>query len=69
MTGTVIALKDSYGFIRGEDGESVFFHRDDLVDDFDVRPGDQVTFTPEVPAPAQGPRARGVAFIAAGASR
>jgi cold shock CspA family protein len=60
--GKVTALRNSYGFIRDEEGASYFFHLADLVDAFDVKVGDEVTFEPEVPAPAKGPRARGVSF-------
>ncbi len=70
MTGRVVTQRpteySSYGFIRSDDGVEYFFHSSELVDGFDVRVGDTVSFEPVVPAPAKGPRAVSVAFVAPG---
>ena len=48
----------SYGFIDGEDGESYFFHLDDVRDNEPVAAGQEVTFRPS--ATPKGLRARSV---------
>ena len=47
LTGTILSLKNGYGFIRcPEYPENVFFHYDELMNmDFeDLQPDDEVTF-------------------------
>ncbi len=68
MRGKVKALRQTYGFIAADDGSDLFFHFDDLTDEFEVRVGDEVSFTADDPPPAKGPRARAVTFVAAGGS-
>ena len=63
-TGRVTAYRGAFGFIRDALGTDFYFHRDDLIDGFDVKVGDAVSFQPEIPAPAKGPRARRITFIA-----
>lgn len=46
-----------FGFVRGEDGTEVFFHRTELTVDFDsLEEGQQVTY--DVVNSPKGPRAR-----------
>lgn len=62
MTGHVRQLRESYGFITPDVGPDLFFHTDDLTDEFDLLVGDRVTFDVVDPQPAQGPRAARVAM-------
>jgi cold shock CspA family protein len=66
MTGTIKALRQTFGFIAAEDGRDFFFNLNDLTDAFDVKVGDAVSFEAEVPQPEKGPRARGISFVAGG---
>lgn len=53
-----IIFDRGYGFVRGDDGNEVFFHRTETTSvDFDsLREGDSVTF--DVVDNGKGPRAR-----------
>ena len=68
MRGHIKALFQTHGFITADDGRDYFFRFDDsaLVDAFDVKVGDAVSFEADVPPPARGPRARAVTFVAEG---
>lgn len=65
MIGSLKVMRDSFGFIAGEDGQDYYFSRRDLVDDFDLKPGDAVRFEVVSPAPERGPRAARVALAVA----
>ncbi len=68
MIGTIKTLRESYGFIRTDDGSEYFFHDSDLVGEGDIElaVGDRVTFEVVEPAPEKGPRAASVSFLSAG---
>jgi len=65
VIGSVKALRDSYGFVAGEDGRDYYFADRDLVDDFDLKIGDAVRFEVVEPQPERGPRAVHVALAVA----
>lgn len=62
MTGRIRTLHSTFGFITPDAGQDLFFHDSDLVDDFDLREGDRVTFDVVDPQPEKGPRAAHVAL-------
>jgi cold shock CspA family protein len=62
VIGRIKARRNTFGFIKADDGRDFFFHDDDLTDDFDIREGDVVTFDAVDPQPALGPRACAIAL-------
>lgn len=64
MTGVIKITSPTFGFITTSNGMDFFFHVDDLLDGFDVKVGDEVTFEAVTPQPLKGARARGVSFVA-----
>lgn len=54
-----------FGFVRGENGTEVFFHRTETSESFDdLQEGDEVTY--DVAESAKGPRARNLRKVGAG---
>jgi len=62
LTGFVKTKQPTFGFIQSGDGRRYFFHENDQVDDFELLPGDRVTFDVVDPQPEKGPRAMHVAL-------
>ncbi len=61
--GTIKTITDKgFGFITGDDGEDIFFHRSSVENTtFDrLRVGDQVTYTVGADERGKGPRAEQV---------
>jgi cold shock CspA family protein len=63
VIGKIKGLRETFGFIKTDEGPSYFFHFDDQDDDFELREGDAVTFDAVDPVPAKGPRAAHVALM------
>lgn len=65
MTGTIKHLRQTFGFIKADDGRDFFFHDSDVLgaSDIELGVGDRVSFEVVDPAPIKGPRARGVAWL------
>lgn len=65
--GTVlrIFLEEGYGFIQGEDGREVYFHRNSVLDDFEtLQVGSRVRFAEE--QGIEGPQASTVSLVGKG---
>ena len=66
-TGTIKALRATFGFITDEASVDYFFHRTDVAGALpfeELKEGDKVTFERVDPAPPQGDRAADVQWQA-----
>jgi cold shock CspA family protein len=65
--GTVLRIfpEEGFGFIQGEDGREIYFHRNSVLDDFEtLRAGSRVRFAEE--QGIEGPQASTVSLVGKG---